>query len=291
MSNNICLGTAQFGFKYGVANSTGVPTDSEVRKILDFCILNDILFIDTAQAYGNSEVRLGSLSPTPNSFKFVSKLAPSDSKRSKNEIILSLIESTNRLKTPKMFGFMAHRSEQLKDQNILNAFQDLKYSGLIDHYGASVYTPVDAIKVINTKGVSIVQIPMNIIDRRWLDLNIFELAAEKNVKIFIRSIFLQGLFFLSKDELIIKNMKWATKEMESFNELLNSTRLSIEQLTFSLLSSLPGNPIIIMGLENINQLKSNLTTWESIYTINYNSQTWWDNLPNFSKRILNPSLW
>ena len=57
----LSIGTAQFGFKYGICNKSGVVKKKEVRKILQYCKLKKISCIDTAQGYGKSHKVLGSI--------------------------------------------------------------------------------------------------------------------------------------------------------------------------------------------------------------------------------------
>ena len=55
----ISIGTAQFGFKYGITNSTGQVSQKEVKKIINFCRKKKISFLDTASEYGISEKIIG----------------------------------------------------------------------------------------------------------------------------------------------------------------------------------------------------------------------------------------
>ena len=53
------IGTVQFGMQYGISNSQGQTSTNEVSKIINFCLENKIDTIDTAYAYGDSEIVLG----------------------------------------------------------------------------------------------------------------------------------------------------------------------------------------------------------------------------------------
>ena len=55
----IALGSAQFGLSYGVANVYGKVASDEIAKIRDVAFANNIDTLDTAIAYGDSEVALG----------------------------------------------------------------------------------------------------------------------------------------------------------------------------------------------------------------------------------------
>ena len=75
----LSLGTAQIGYKYGICNNKGIISESEVKKILKFCSLNNILSIDTAMGYGKSQKVLGRTSLKK--FKITSKLSIIDKKK------------------------------------------------------------------------------------------------------------------------------------------------------------------------------------------------------------------
>ena len=59
--NKLCIGTAQFGSNYGIANKSGIVKISEIKKIKKYALSNGIRTIDTAQAYGEGEKRLNKI--------------------------------------------------------------------------------------------------------------------------------------------------------------------------------------------------------------------------------------
>ena len=59
--SKLALGSANFGLDYGVANDSGKIPESELSDILLFAKEACIEVVDTAQAYGDSEARIGSL--------------------------------------------------------------------------------------------------------------------------------------------------------------------------------------------------------------------------------------
>ena len=76
---NFCIGTAQFGSKYGIANKKGKTKKNEIKKILNLCKKNNIYSIDTSKEYKNVERILGSLNIKD--FKIINKI-----KFGKNEL-------------------------------------------------------------------------------------------------------------------------------------------------------------------------------------------------------------
>src|SRR5210317_1837767 len=57
----LSIGTAQFGFKYGICNKNGIVGKQEVRRIFKFCKKNKINSIDNAQGYGKFHKVLGKM--------------------------------------------------------------------------------------------------------------------------------------------------------------------------------------------------------------------------------------
>ena len=78
--SKLCLGTVQFGMKYGINNQLGrQPTMDESFSMLDYAISNGIGVIDTAAAYGEAEELLGSYlkkRQCKQEVKIISKLKP-----------------------------------------------------------------------------------------------------------------------------------------------------------------------------------------------------------------------
>ena len=53
----IALGTVQWGLKYGISNTHGIPSDEELKAIFTIARKNNINLFDTAFQYGNAEKR------------------------------------------------------------------------------------------------------------------------------------------------------------------------------------------------------------------------------------------
>ena len=58
-TSKIALGTAQFGMDYGVNNQRGQVPVSEIEDMLNYASSQDISYLHTSYAYGNSETILG----------------------------------------------------------------------------------------------------------------------------------------------------------------------------------------------------------------------------------------
>ena len=200
-----CIGTAQFGMDYGIANQSGKPKQDEIDRIVEFAVESNIRYFDTAQSYGESETILGkavSKLPDVHNIRMISKLAPDLQESSSAIIIESVKSSLEKLNVGSLYGFLGHRVEAINSDSFITAIEILKKDRLVIKTGVSVYTPEDALDAMKNPLVEILQIPFNILDGRWIDEGIIEKAQENNIQLFFRSIFLQGLIFLNKNELM-----------------------------------------------------------------------------------------
>ena len=123
----LSIGTAQFGFKYGICNKNGVVNKKEVKKIIEYCKLNKIQCIDTAQGYGKSHKVLGSIGLKK--FKVTSKI--SDLKISKNKnldnVVISEINKILKdLNQKKIYALLIHNTNQLKGKMGKKIYEILK---------------------------------------------------------------------------------------------------------------------------------------------------------------------
>ncbi|WP_121667578.1 aldo/keto reductase [Mesonia aquimarina] len=187
--NKIGLGTVQFGTNYGISNTSGKTTLSEVEKIIQFAEISRIQYVDTAYAYGDAEEVLGKFNLS--SFKVISKYIPN-----KTSLSDQFLSSLTRLNIPSFHGYLAHRpldliADEKKNWKTLLKFKE---EGKVKKIGASFNTVEELEQVLkNNIALDIVQVPYNYFDTRFEKL--LKQLKKENVEVHSRSAFLQGLFF------------------------------------------------------------------------------------------------
>lgn len=285
--NKLSIGTAQFGLDYGIANKYGKISKSEVERILNFAKDKGILKIDTAQAYGNSEIVLGRVINRDHSKKFsiTSKISPQNIKR----IEESLDESLANLRVEKLDSILYHDFKSWKEnQESINIIQQLRSRCLISNVGFSLYYPEELEYLLNKKvQFNVVQIPYNIFDRRFEKY--FNILKDKNIFIQIRSVFLQGLFFLNPDELPL----WFTPvklKLKLLHDISRKNNLASKDIHLSFVNKNEFIDTIIMGIDSLENLKDNISidfgkTDKILNQINI------DDLQENNENILIPSKW
>ena len=140
----IAIGTAQVGSQYGVANTSGILVENQIKKVLLMAQNEGVDTIDTASNYGKSEAILGNLNI--NNFKVITKLpaVPKDClniRKWVDGVVESSLESLN---VKKIYGILFHNPNQL-----------------LTNYGAELYTALDKYKqkdIISKIGLSLIHI-------------------------------------------------------------------------------------------------------------------------------------
>ena len=202
MSKKIILGTAQFGMNYGIANKSGKIRFNEIFKILNYLKKNKINSLDTASSYIRSEKEIGKYyKKTNKKFQITTKFTFKNKKNIQSQFIKSFSSLGYVPNT-----ILAHNYKDYLNPNFHKEINVIKKKYPIKNIGVSLYNVAELNKILNYKKPDLIQIPLNILDKRFLNKKIIKTLKRKNIKIQIRSVFLQGLFFKKKN-LFLKILK------------------------------------------------------------------------------------
>lgn len=206
MKPALALGTAQLGQPYGIANRAGQPDENAVHAILEQAVRLGVRYFDTAQAYGRSEEIIGGYlrrdaGAAAAQVRVVTKLLAS-AKLGAAALEASLQGAWERLGERPIWGMLLHREAMLEDWDgrlgeTLRRWQD---RGRIVHLGVSVHSPEGMRMAIETPGLEIIQAPASACDRRMHRAGLLARAQTEGKKLFVRSVFLQGLMLLEPEE-------------------------------------------------------------------------------------------
>ena len=248
----LAIGTAQLGSAYGIANTSGILPEKEMKKILDRATLEGINTIDTAKSYGESEIILGN--SCVDNFKVITKLptVPDNclniEKWLDNYIERSLIS----LKLKKIYGILLHNPNQLLSDSgkvLFRALENYKKNGVISKIGISIYSPSQLDLILPKFSIDIVQAPFNIVDRRILNSGWLEKLSKKNIETHIRSVFLQGLLLMQYEKIPNQFSNWNRVWLKWKNWLLDN-EISPVHACISFVDSFQEVDKIIVGFDS-----------------------------------------
>lgn len=284
-TEKIVLGTVQFGLNYGINNSLGRPDLTKVQEILNLASNNGINELDTADAYGEAaEVLKTCLGENSVKFKIMSKCTIERSE----DFSKAFHGSLKRLGQKQLEGYYFHRFSDYKNFHHFDQIEKLKAEGLLKYLAVSLYE-LDELKIAAVDpSVDVIQIPLNVLDCSDEKKKLLELAKNNNKLIYIRSAFLQGLFFKKPSELPAQ-LKPLGPALETIQRLALKYEMKIEQLCLNFCLHLPFVDKVIIGVDSADQLQSNLELLlpefsreivEDIYQIKV-----------IEPKLLNPASW
>jgi aryl-alcohol dehydrogenase-like predicted oxidoreductase len=208
MLSRLGLGTVQFGFDYGVSNRTGRPAEGEVAAILARAAEMGIGYVDCAPAYGEAEILIGRHLPRDHNLRIVTKLSPIDQAtieaRHGAAVLETLARSLEHLRVDKVYGLLIHHAGDVGKpgaEHIVDALMQARDRGWAGRIGASIYDAEQLALVESRFQPQLVQLPLNVLDRRPIRSGMLSRLKAHSVEVHARSVFLQGALLMNPNEL------------------------------------------------------------------------------------------
>lgn len=258
--SSLVLGTVQLGMPYGVANKTGQPDQQTATEIIRAAWEGGISEFDTAQDYGQSEAVLGFAFQElgiADKVRVITKLSKNVDVQDETAVVEAVQKSIERLKVPALHAVLLHKKGEM------GRLHSIVKNDLAKHIGMSVYVPESAIEALETDGVSVLQVPSNMLDRRFERAGVFERAKDSDVEIFVRSVFLQGLLLIDSKKMPL-HMEFARSMVERIEKLAQQMNVTREVLALQYVKTAFPNAHVIVGAETAKQIRENVAAWNAL---------------------------
>lgn len=286
----LVLGTVQFGLDYGVANTTGKPSQATVNRMLAIAFEAGVNALDTASMYNQAETvlgrALGELGMRDRIF-ICSKARPHAAMAATpEEQITAAVERSLRVLGVERIGlYLLHGYQALP---YVGALHRKREAGDVGAVGVSVYSVEEALGAIATPGIDAIQHPVSVLDQRFLRAGVLERAAEAGVAIFARSVYLQGVVTMAIPDL--------PEPIAELGTILTRLRdltgdLTIEELALRYVASLSGVTGVVVGMETHEQMERNLAAVLAGPLDGRLLEAVADAVPALPDEIINPGLW
>lgn len=282
---SLCIGTAQFGMKYGITNTKGKVGKEEIEKILKLAGKNGINYIDTAHAYGQAEEMIGKVWPANIENKIISKIPPGSSME---EWDRNLARSMQKLKTSKLNGYLIHSAEDLKGSRgceLLTWLKGIREKGLVDRVGISIYDEKE-LEGLPLNEIQLVQLPISVYDQRMIKNGVIKRLTDNEVAVHARSVLLQGLLVQEprdwptwmSDELKKHHMRWMEELSDKGRNLLEG---ALEFVKYC-----EGIEAVLVGVLTEDEMKQIIKAWNSEKKNDLkNTKKWsWENICELDPR-------
>lgn len=294
---DLCLGTVQFGMKYGINNRQGQPSMNDSVEMIKYAVDNGIKYIDTARAYGDAELVIGEYNKiygVPKDIKIISKLRPNvieaDTKDVNSLIRDELESSLKRMGVDKLNGYLLHTPEYIYNQNILDALLNLKEEKMVENIGVSIYDLKEGEQAIKTGIIDYIQLPYSYLDQRGIRTGFIKKAKEHGIKIFTRSAFLQGLVMMEKSR-IPQYLAPAICNIEKFELITKEFNEDIINAIIHFVTDEADIDYLVFGVDNIEQLKEDMDAYRNKKINTLLIEQVKQHINMLEDNIIFPSLW
>ncbi|MBT3235630.1 MAG: aldo/keto reductase [Bdellovibrionales bacterium] len=283
----LALGTAQLGLPYGITNKNGQVSRDNAREILNLARKNMMDTLDTAISYGESETCLGQVGV--NSFKVVTKLPaiPEEIKDIALWVRTEVQGSLKRLNLSSIYGLLLHSPQQLcgpKGEDLAKSLEYLKSEGIVKKIGASIYAPSELDSIMSVFNADLIQAPFSLVDRRLFTSGWMHKLHACGVELHIRSVFLQGLLLMSREDIPKKFNAWA-RLWDRWHEWLRDNDIPADQACISFVQEFSQVDKVVTGVENAQQLN------QLTQSAKYPKKAVWPDLSCLDEYLINPSNW
>ena len=265
------LGTVQLGMNYGIANDAGKPDEEKSFSILRSALENGVTALDTARAYGDSELVIGRFlkqwkGEMPAIITKIPKLQGSTPKELEKFATESVEQSLERLGVNKVSGIMLHGAKDpvTHGQACADAVKALIDHGYTDRVGVSVYVAEDIRQMLPYDIFSLTQVPMSIFDQRLIADGSVEKLQQQGYSVFVRSVFLQGLFFLNPDNVTDPILvEHAVPKIRLLQRIAAELGMTVAQLAIAFMRDCAGVTSLVLGADTPEQVKANIAYFDA----------------------------
>lgn len=298
--SKLMLGTVQLGIEgYGIHNQ---ETRVDADAILNRCVQAGINCYDTAYEYGNAEVTLGRFFKNRESPFIVSKLKVDKNLLSESALERQMTERTEailqRLQIRTLPALMIHDPELLRiyGKRITRVLNKLRTEGLVHRGGVSLGACPDedyigCSEVMRDDVYEVVQVPVNLFDRRVIDCGAMEDFGLSGKTVIARSVFLQGLFFHSEQTVPDRLRHAGAGKLSLLRTIASEEGYSVAQLAVSFVRDMPGVHVLVLGAETPDQVTANIALMNGPPLRDSTRERLEDAFRDVQKLLITPSMW
>ena len=254
----IIIGTANFENNYGIVNKKKL-NKIEKKKIFKISNKFNISSYDLSEAYNLDLEKINKMTPKNSEIYF--KLFQSIAKLNIKKIL-----SFQRLFFGKLKFVMIHGFKLLTNLNDKKKINDLKKLSKILPIGISVYSPSEIYEAYKLLKFKSVQVPLNILDQRFLSTSIIKFLKKNEIQLCVRSIYLQGVLLQNKKFIKLNFPHFFEDFTLFFNKLANNSKDRKKILTQFIFQNRDIDKVVI-GIDNSKQFKDIIKILDKFYDL------------------------
>ena len=270
--SQMSLGTVQLGMNYGIANNAGKPSMETAMDVLNTAVNGGVTALDTAAGYGDSEKVIGHFFRErggkknlfiTTKFNLATANLPENPSKAvvKDAVRAFLSRSLENLGIDSVNCLMLHRYGDYSAYGdaVPEVLRDLIDEKLIGCAGVSIYHPEDLDAPMKDNLIRMIQAPMSMFDHALNDSHYMAEIKQRGIALIIRSVFLQGLFFMDPDKFTDEDLiVAAAPKLRMVRSIAKELNMNIAQLAIAYIRDNPGVTSLVLGADNGQQVAMNL---------------------------------
>lgn len=256
----LALGSVQFGLPYGARKRSAAVSGDEVRRMLAWAWSHDIDLIDTAPAYGNAEAVIAAHRPANAQFEIVTKLARISDDNGPSAVLDAVRQSFELNGGRSLWGVLVHHAPDLLGpggDSLFNGLSRLRDEGVTRRVGVSVYDPETLASVLARFPVEVVQLPLNVLDQRFMQTGSLDDLARRGIEVHVRSIFLQGMLLVEPAKLPA-HLQPARRQMERLRRDAAEAGIDPGSALFGYARTCNSVGRVVIGADSVDDLMANV---------------------------------
>ena len=294
------LGTAQWSGHYGINNLLGAPDFHEAIDLLEVAHRAGVGTLDTARGYGESEALIGAAlaaSGLADAFTIVTKLDPgiadphTTTAQALANVGRSLAQSREALRRDVLDCVLFHRFAHVEagQGTLLRRLQRERENGAIGAIGVSAANPEEAWAALRVPELEVVQVASSLLDQRLPRAGYFAAAREAGKRVFVRSVYLQGVAFMPTTRLPAR-LRGFEQPLQEIRGTVRALDTTTEHLFLAYAGSLPG-ATPVLGCEAPDQLRGLLEAASCAAPSPASLHRIAMRVPTLPDSLLDPSKW
>ena len=292
INEKLCVGTANWTQDYGSVPGKPQYQVDDLDELYTSITARDVRMFDTAPAYGNAEELLGArllehqhaVTKTPHIAE--ETISP----KSLETVETSLLSSLRLLRTDKVYALLVHNVHDLFKPNgsrLADIMQKLRGLGLVEQIGFSAYTVDEVERGLTAMDANIVQLPMNILDQRFLRCGLLAKLARNGIEVHARSPFLQGVL-LSDPRQLPAHFNPIKDKIASLQSLARELGIDIQRLAYEFVAQHQDVGKVVVGFRSAAEFSSLFTQGEEVELV---AQSGLQDFYVDDESLILPTLW
>ena len=250
----LSLGAAQLGQAYGVAQGPTTPSDRDAAAILSAAARLGFDSVDTAPAYGRSELLIGKWRREHrHALRVVTKTSGAIEPRSLQQ---SFVESLSRLGVESVDAVLVHDASTIQGstgRRLRELVVGWREQGLASRVGVSIYEEAD-LDALRDFPADLIQLPLSIFDQRLYGRGVIRDLHEAGIEIYARSALLQGVLVMNADA-VPPGLRSARPHLRAFQAACREQDLSPLEAALGFVANVAGVTGLVIGVNRTAELE------------------------------------